>query len=347
MAGGQPTTAYETMRPSCCRPAGAATTGVRDGFRRAWAEGQRRGRTVGVGVLLLGDDDRGGAVRELGGVAGGGGAVLLEGRGQLGQALHRGALAVRVVLGDGDLLLLARLLVDERGLDVDDFAVEEAGVPGLLAVVHGEHAHAVLALAGDAVLLGDVLARDAHRQQRVGVDRGVLGVREDARGPDVVLLAHLALGGERLDAEGHAHVGLAVADGARNVHDGLEAGGARTVRDLDRDDIGHARLELGNARLGEVDGGRADGHVADVGGVEAGLLETRLDDGRHELVGVRVLEPPAAHLGQRRPQGGDDDNVVRVGAAGHRVDGERLLDDVVGHLVDAVHCGRRGGLGLC
>ena len=153
----------------------------------------------------------------------------------------------------------------------------------------------------------------------------------------MVLLAHFALGGERLHAEGHADIGLAVADGAGDVHDGLEPGGARAVRDLDRDGVGHAGLKLSDARLSEVHRGGSDRDVADGGGRQPGLGERRLDDGGHELVGVRVLEAATPHLRERRAQGGHHDNIGAVRPSVRLRRHEGLLGDVIRDLVDPVH----------
>src|SRR5437870_3339134 len=156
----------------------------------AAAEEAERPHAERPGALGRHDEGRRGAVRELGGVAGRHRAALLEGGGQLGEALERGVGAVALVAVDDDLLarLLARRLVGHLhgGLHGRDLVLELAlplrGGGALL----GEERVAVLRLAAHLVALGHDLGGLAHGH----VDRGVvvLEVRvEEVRLVEVVL----------------------------------------------------------------------------------------------------------------------------------------------------------------
>jgi hypothetical protein len=81
MAGSTPAVAQETMRASGSRP-----------------------RRLGLGFAH--QDDRGGAVIDAGGIAGGDGAVLVEGGAQLGKRIERRAMADIFVLVDDDVAFL-------------------------------------------------------------------------------------------------------------------------------------------------------------------------------------------------------------------------------------------------
>ena len=124
---------------------------------------------------------RGGAVVERAGVAGRDGAVRLEGRLQLRELLHRRAGARAVVLGDdrlGDVDLVALLVgVVCSGTTTGTIsAVEVAGLLRRDRALLRDRGPLVLRLARDALALGDVLGRQAHRD--VDVVERALGAVE-------------------------------------------------------------------------------------------------------------------------------------------------------------------------
>ena len=124
MCGGQPTTCIrpETISAECptlLKGAEWQVSKSANGDARPGPAAHRVGddaaedrQAVLLRGLALGQDDRARAVGELRGVAGGGRAALLERGRELGEALQRRVRAEGVVLGDGDLGLLAGLLVD-------------------------------------------------------------------------------------------------------------------------------------------------------------------------------------------------------------------------------------------
>jgi len=130
---------------------------------------------LGNGVLR-GDDEGGSTVADARGGARGDDAVLLKDGGELCQASHVGLGPGVLVCGKGDGLA--------SGLDLDgsNLCVKDARlVCGAPAVLRGEGI-LVRVLAGDVVLLGQVLCSDPHGEpdvvvgqagpQRVGHGRG-------------------------------------------------------------------------------------------------------------------------------------------------------------------------------
>jgi hypothetical protein len=112
------------------------------------------------------EQNSGGAIGDLRGVSGRGGAGLLEGGLEFLEALEGGLLSDAVVLRDSDLLELALVVLD-GGFDRDDLVLEEAlvlGRKGALVRLDGEF---VLLLPVDAVFLGHVLGGLAHAHQAV------------------------------------------------------------------------------------------------------------------------------------------------------------------------------------
>ncbi|KAJ6437775.1 NAD(P)-binding domain [Purpureocillium lavendulum] len=126
-----------------------------------------------LGGVTAHEEDGGGAVGDLAGVAGVDGAVGGKGRADLGEGLDGDAVADAVVAGDGDLLGLTRLGVLELDGEGGDLGVEEAGLLGLDGLLVRGGSEGVLVGAGDVEGLGHVLGQDAHGDLAVGC----LGVR--------------------------------------------------------------------------------------------------------------------------------------------------------------------------
>ena len=105
-----------------------------------------RGHAELVGLGLGHHDDRGATVGDLGGVAGGDGAALVEGGAQLAERLGRGLRADTLVGVDDH-----RVALPLGHVDRDDLVGEPAVLDGGGGALVGEGAEGVLALAGHAV----------------------------------------------------------------------------------------------------------------------------------------------------------------------------------------------------
>ena len=136
-----------------------------------------------------------------GGVGRGDGAVLVEGRPQLGDAVERGAVADVLVLGDDDIAL--------PGLDGDggDLVLELAGLLRRLGLVLRGDGELVLILARDLPLSRDVLGRVAHVIAVEGVPQAVLDHRVDE-----LDVAHLGAVAQVRGVRRLAHALLAAGD---------------------------------------------------------------------------------------------------------------------------------------
>mmetsp|Transcript_31128 Transcript_31128/g.98789 ORF Transcript_31128/g.98789 Transcript_31128/m.98789 type:complete len:245 (+) Transcript_31128:1312-2046(+) len=145
-----------------------------DGLHRADAHGERvatdaipgddareRSHALGSAGLLRGDDERGGAVADARGRTGRDAAVLLEHWRQLGHGGDVGLAPARVLVGADGLHGALHLDLDGRDLRLEDAGVGGVGVGELRA-----HGVLVALLARDAVLVREVLGRDAHGRPR-------------------------------------------------------------------------------------------------------------------------------------------------------------------------------------
>ena len=133
--------------------------------------------------------------------AGGDRAFLVEGGAQLGDAVERRAGADIFVLVDDDVAL-PRLDRDRH-----DLVLEAPGLLRRLRLVLRGDRELVLLLAGDLVLLGDVLRRDAHVVAVEGVDQRVLQHRVDH-----LVVAHLHALAKMRGVRGHRHRFLPAGD---------------------------------------------------------------------------------------------------------------------------------------
>ena len=164
------------------------------------------------------------AVVDAGGVARRHRAALLEDGLQAGQLLRRGRARV---------LVLDERLTRTRGLDRDDLLLEAALLDRICGSLLAEQRERILLLAGDALLLRDVLGRDAHLipAERIG--------QQGERPVDLLVRAEppagaRAIGEERLAAHRLVAAGdddprLAREDRLRAAHDRLQARGAEAI----------------------------------------------------------------------------------------------------------------------
>jgi hypothetical protein len=139
--------------------------------------GNDTGHRLDASLLGLGErhqDRRGGTVVDPGSVTGGDRTLLLEGRTQLCQAFQRGAVADILVVGDNDVTL-ARLDRDGR-----DLVFEATFFPCGLGFVLRGNGVLILLIAGNLVLLGDVLCLITHVVAVEGIPEAVLdhGINE-------------------------------------------------------------------------------------------------------------------------------------------------------------------------
>src|SRR4028118_1277172 len=187
---------------------------------------------AGVGRLLAGDEHHRGPVVDAARVGRGDGAtLLLEDRLELLEALDARVGADVLVGGELDRLFL---LLD---LDGHDLPVEELVLVGLGRPLVAPHSAGGGLLAGDAVLLGDVLGRNTH----------VVVVEDVPEAVEDHVVVHVHLGHAHpvavprlvqkegrpvhvLDAAGHDDVGVAEGDLLGGGDNGLEARAAHPVQ---------------------------------------------------------------------------------------------------------------------
>ena len=133
-----------------------------------------------AGFVGAHQNQRGRAVVETRGVAGGHRALLVEGRLQLGHRVQRRTGANILVLIDDDVAL--------SGLDGDgnDLVLEPAGLLRILGLVLRAGGERVLLFAGDLPFGGDVLRGDSHVIAVERVQQAVL-----QHGVDELDVAHL------------------------------------------------------------------------------------------------------------------------------------------------------------
>lgn len=232
--------------------------------------------------------------------------------GRLGQGLDGGAGARLLVGIEAQRLALALRDLDRRDLVAEAPALD--GGDGLLLRSGGE---GVLLLAGQAVLLRQVLGGDAHVVVVEGVPQAVLDHAVDqlrmahaqagaGAGHDVGRQAHVLL------AAGDDHLGVAAADRLGAQVQGLEAGAADLVQGHGRHADRQAGLDRRLARrVLPGPGGEhlAEDHFVDLAGIETGLFEQAADHRGAQLgggnAGQRALEAADGGTGS-----GDDDDVL-------------------------------------
>src|SRR5258705_109156 len=156
------------------RPAAGDLVWLAAGDREA-AEDDLRADAEGLRSIHRHHEGRAGAVGQLGGVAGGHGAlagILVEVRRQLQEAFERRVRTIALVLLD-----VVRLLPDDRALLVEDAArdvhrrqlfLEEAFLLAARGALLAQERVTVLGLAADLVALGDDLGRVAHHHVNAG-----------------------------------------------------------------------------------------------------------------------------------------------------------------------------------
>ena len=241
--------------------------------------------------------------------------VLGEGRLELGQCLDRRAGPDIFVLVDHDVALAG---LDREG---QDLVLEPTGLLGRLGLVLRRDREAVLVLAAELPLRGDVLRRIAHVIAVEGIHQAVLEHRVDE-----LEVAHLGARAQMRRMLGHRHGFLAAGhdDGRIAVGDLLEAerdrpqsAAAELVQPPGRLLLRHARRHGGlPGRVLPLPGGEdlAQNDLVDFGGIDLGALEGALDRRGAELVRRSVGEG-AVEGPDRRPGGADDDDIGRHGCS--------------------------------
>lgn len=112
-----------------------------------------------LGGLALHEQDGSSTVRDLGGVTGGGGALIIESGAQLAELLGGGARADTIVTVDDDGLLVT-VLVGDDGLKRDDLLLEPAVLLSLDGLGVRRSGKGILLLTRDLELGSDVLGGD-------------------------------------------------------------------------------------------------------------------------------------------------------------------------------------------
>mmetsp|Transcript_58240 Transcript_58240/g.138629 ORF Transcript_58240/g.138629 Transcript_58240/m.138629 type:complete len:289 (-) Transcript_58240:143-1009(-) len=279
-----------------------------DTHGRERAEARQDGQAQLLRLRPSRQQDHRGAIGQLRRIPGRGAAALLEHRLHLGQHLEGGARAGPLILGDHHLLLVA-VLVGLGRLDGDDLAVEEALLLRLQRLCVGGLRELVLGLPRDLVLSRHVLRRDAHAQQ-AGLGHCIL-LHVGRHLLEVVGASHRIVR-HGLNASSQADVDGARPDRLRDRGHGLQPTAALPVDRVHRHLIGQARQEHGHPRP-EATGTRlqrvADHAVANLLGVDLGLLDHCLEDLGQEVLRRQLLE--ALHrLAHRAAQSAADDHVV-------------------------------------
>ena len=256
---------------------------------------------------LPAEDDRGSAVVDARGIAGGDRAVLGEGRAEAGQGLESGVgLGVLVLVGGEGLAA-----PDLEGGDLLGEGCLRLGGRRAALRLEGE---LVLLLAGDAVLLRDVFRRDAHVDAVEGV-----GEHEDGAVLQLAVAELVAAAGTEV-VEGHpGHRLVAAGEGeVEVVPPHLHRGGpdrlqARAAQAVDRvgGDVGRQAGRDGDAtRVVGVGADLADAAHDDLGDVlarDTGALQRHPAGLGAELEARHVLEHPAEASGRGTGAVDDDD----------------------------------------
>ena len=203
------------------------------------------------------------------------------------------------------LLDLDRPALAAGNFDRDDLLGEIARRHRLARALLRAHRKSILVGARDLIFLGDVLAGLGHGvdavlrlEQRIDeapAERGVVDI--GAALERLLRLAHdQRRAGHRFDAAGDGELGLAAANGARSVTDGIEAGSAEPVDGDAGHGIGDARQQQRHAR-----------HVAVVLASLVGAAEHDLVERRPVDLGIASHQRPdrdggeiiGAHAGER------------------------------------------------
>src|SRR6201992_513973 len=237
-----------------------------------------------LGLVFVHPQHGGGAVGDLRRRARGVDPAL-EDRLELAQALQRGV-PQSLVLGH-DVPVTGRLLVlvEHRGLDAADLAVEAALGPGLLGLALRVEPELVDLLAGDAAALGDPLGGGEligqvdvprGRTQDAAIRTGVGAQTDPAHRLDATRDADVD--GPRGDEAGHEAVGLLAATAlAVNGH-GAHVLGKPGDKPPDAGDVVGLLAVLRHA---------AADNLFDVARVDTGFLHERLLRGAQQLGGVQ------------------------------------------------------------
>ncbi|MFK4520055.1 hypothetical protein ABIF20_007420 [Bradyrhizobium japonicum] len=265
-----------------------------------------------------GQDDRGRAVIDAGGVAGGHGAGIAHDRLQFCQTFERRLRAWMLVLVDRNRAGLAAGNGDRR-----DFLGEITRRDRRARALLRADGEGVLVGARDLEFLGDVLAGLRHGvdailrlQQRIDETPADGGVEDlgGARECFLRLAHHEGRAGHGFDAASDRKLDLAGPDGAAGRTDRVQARGAEPVQGLAGNRIRQAREQQGHARdvavvlAGLV--GAAEEDFVDLCPIEIGVLgHQRLDRGRREVVGAHLGER-AAETADRGPHGIADKDVT-------------------------------------
>ena len=248
-------------------PAGSDAAG---GLR---ADGGERREVEFAGAFGGHEDDGGGCVVDAGRVAGGDGAIFLEGGLEGGERFERGVGAdAFVVREDGG----RRAFFGGEG-EGNDFGVEAAGLLCGGGFAMGVERVLILLFAGDGVLVGDEFAGHAHVLVVAGAPEAVVDHGVDGFG--VAHAKTLARIGQKVGRVGHGFhaasdgdLGVAESDGLSGEADGFEAGAADHVDGESGNGVGEtaAKCSLARGILAEA-GGKNAAHDAlgDVGGIEA------------------------------------------------------------------------------
>ena len=188
-----------------------------------------------LGGGALHEEEGGGAVGELGGVAAGSSwAPLGEGAADLRETLVGSSATNALVLGKRDLLE-STILTLHLGRNRHNLIIELARILSALGLAERISSVAIHLLARDGEVARDVLGGPAH-----GLD-AVLGLLGEGEHGGVEGVGDgVAADGHLLGAHGDADGDGAVGDGVGDVGGGFEAGGAEAVEGVGGGGVGEA-----------------------------------------------------------------------------------------------------------
>ena len=260
-----------------------------------------------LGGRALHQEDSSSAIADLAGIAGVDGAVLGEGRADLGKGLNSNTLTDTVILVDEDLLGLAGLGVGVLGLDGVDLLLEKASLLGRNGLLERSGGEGILLGAGDVAVFGHLLREDTHGNLAVGsLGMALKELRKLADGTRAVLSGH------GLNPSTDSDLDHAAADRVGNIDASLQTRRALAVEGVDGSGDGEAGdqgsgTHLGGTTAGGKDG--ADNDIFDELGLDLGALKDAFQGTGQEVRGKGVLEGALAALGDGRPESAGDDDL--------------------------------------
>ena len=282
-----------------------------DAGRRECDEPAERRQAALAGPLARDDDDRGGAVARLRGIAGRHRAADVERRPKLRQRFARRVAARPFVDGESDfarLHAIAVLSIDEPRRDRHDLLGEPAAVDGGNRPLMALERKGVLLLPRDPGFSRVVLGDQTGAQIDVGIGIDQRGVRRD-------LVAAHRDHAHRLGSAGDDRRRRSAHDALRRKRDRLQPGRTESVDRHRRGADGHACPQARNARdvqpLLGLRHRAPENDILDLGGFDPRRPAQRFGDHRRgELVRPGAAQGSVRRLAGRRADGRNNHGIL-------------------------------------